>query len=184
MVRLWRRRCRSVLGVATAILLPPCLGFRTATTSSLCRRNGRDHTSRKRASSCSMSLSFCDEERVFTSSSCSSCSSSSRSRRRKARGLSTTRLHGQRCGKDDLMDKIGPLIESVTTSRELIPSDLTEEYGNFVFPGPLTVNERISRTLSFWGSMGRILFKYYMQERDPTATEQQWTVRDVERTRQ
>lgn len=134
MVRLWRRRCHAALGVATAILLPPCLGFRTATTSSLCRRNGRDHASRKRASSCSMSLSFCDD----------SGSSSSR-RRRKTRGLSTTRLHGQRCGKGDLMEKIGPLIESVTTSREMIPSDLTQEYGNFVFPGPLTVDEVRSR---------------------------------------
>lgn len=43
------------------------------------------------------------------------------------------------------MEKIGPLIESVTTSREMIPSDLTQEYGNFVFPGPLTVDEVRSR---------------------------------------
>ena len=39
------------------------------------------------------------------------------------------------------------------------------------------VPQRMSRTLSFWGSMGRVLFKYYVQERNPSATEQQWTVR-------
>ena len=143
MVRLWRRRCHAALGVATAVLLPPCLGFRTATTSSLCRRNARDQTWRKGGSSCSMSLY--DESSSSSgsrgSSSSSSNNRSNRSRRRKSRELSTTRLHGQRRGKDDLMEKIGPLIESVTTSRKLIPSDLTREYGNFVFPGPLTVNE-------------------------------------------
>lgn len=37
--------------------------------------------------------------------------------------------------------------------------------------------QRMSRTLAFWGSMGRILVRYYLQERDLSATEQQWQVR-------
>lgn len=150
MARQWRRRCRAALGVATAILLPPCLGFQPATTASLCRRIGRDHTSRNRAF-CRMSLPFHNERVSSCSSSGSnrSRSSSSRIRKRNSRGLSTTRLHGKRRGKEDLMEKILPLIESVTTSRELIPSDLTREYGNFVFPGPLTANEVRSRVAFF-----------------------------------
>lgn len=43
--------------------------------------------------------------------------------------------------KEDLMEKILPLIESVTTAREMVPSDLTLGYDGYVFPGPLTVNE-------------------------------------------
>lgn len=39
------------------------------------------------------------------------------------------------------MEKILPLIESVTTAREMVPSDLTRGYDGYVFPGPLTVNE-------------------------------------------
>lgn len=39
--------------------------------------------------------------------------------------------------------------------------------------------QRISRTLAFWGSMGRILVRYYLQERDLSATEEQWQVRGV-----
>eukprot|EP00752_Nemacystus_decipiens_P011646 g10339.t1 len=85
-----------------------------------------------------------------------------------------TRLRAAKKSKEDLMEKILPLIESVTTAREIVPSDLTQGYDGYVFPGPLTVNERIARTLSFWGSMGRILVRYYLQERDETATEEQW----------
>lgn len=43
--------------------------------------------------------------------------------------------------KDDLIEKIGPLIESVTTAREMVPSDLTQDYGSVVFPDPLTTSE-------------------------------------------
>ncbi len=43
---------------------------------------------------------------------------------------------------------------------------------------PPTWQQRLSRTLSFWGSMGRILVRYYLQERDPAATEDQWQVMD------
>lgn len=37
--------------------------------------------------------------------------------------------------------------------------------------------QRISRTMAFWGSMSKILVKYYLQERDSTATEEQWQVK-------
>lgn len=48
---------------------------------------------------------------------------------------------GRTSKKDDLMEKIGPLIESVTTSREMVPSDLTQDYGSVVLPDPLTASE-------------------------------------------
>lgn len=56
-------------------------------------------------------------------------------------GSVAMRLGVKARGKDDLMEKIGPLIESVTTSREMVPSDLTQDYGSVVFPDPLTVTE-------------------------------------------
>lgn len=37
--------------------------------------------------------------------------------------------------------------------------------------------QRIERTMMFWGAMARILFRYYMQERAPGATEQEWKVK-------
>lgn len=52
-----------------------------------------------------------------------------------------TQLRANRRGKEDLMEKILPLIESVTTSREMVPSDLTRGYDGFVFPGPLSQSE-------------------------------------------
>lgn len=39
------------------------------------------------------------------------------------------------------MEKILPLIESVTTAREMVPSDLSLGYQGYEFPGPLTVYE-------------------------------------------
>lgn len=52
-----------------------------------------------------------------------------------------TQLRANKRGKEDLMEKILPLIESVTTSREMVPSDLTRGYDGFVFPGPLSQSE-------------------------------------------
>lgn len=39
--------------------------------------------------------------------------------------------------------------------------------------------KRVGRTLQFWGSMGRILVRYYMQERDTSATEEDWQVKRI-----
>lgn len=36
--------------------------------------------------------------------------------------------------------------------------------------------QRIERTMTFWGNMARILFRYYMQERNPNATKEEWKV--------
>lgn len=55
-----------------------------------------------------------------------------------------TRL--QALHKADLMEKIGPLIDELTTSREIVPSDLTQDYGSVVFPDPLSVTEVRMRT--------------------------------------
>ncbi|CAM9306133.1 unnamed protein product [Ectocarpus sp. 12 AP-2014] len=138
-----RKRWRAALGVATALILPPCLGFRTTTTTaSLGCRSNRDSRRHGRAGVHSRAV--------------------------------MTQLKANKRGKEDLMEKILPLIESVTTSREMVPSDLTRGYDGFVFPGPLSQSERIGRTLAFWGSMGRILVRYYLQERDQGATEEQW----------
>lgn len=39
------------------------------------------------------------------------------------------------------MEKIGPLIDDLTISKKITPSDLTQDYGSVVFPEPLSVNE-------------------------------------------
>ncbi len=117
-----RERCvKNMVVVAALVLVLPCLGFQPATSASSLRRQG---------------LAFDD-----ACSSSGSGSSSSRSRRRRSvTPLATTRL-GAKKSKEDLMEKILPLIESVTTSRDMVPSDLTRGYDGYVFPGPLTTAE-------------------------------------------
>lgn len=50
-----------------------------------------------------------------------------------------TQLRATREG--DLMEKIEPLIDAVTTAKEIIPSDLTQDYASVVFPEPLSITE-------------------------------------------
>ncbi|CAN0343333.1 unnamed protein product [Ascophyllum nodosum] len=84
------------------------------------------------------------------------------------------RLLARARGRENVMEKIGPLITEVTTSREMMPSDLAKDYGSVVLPDPLSIPEKVNRTLEFWGSMARILARYYMQENDASATEKSW----------
>lgn len=47
------------------------------------------------------------------------------------------------------MEKIAPLIEAVAVSKEIVPSDLTQDYGSVAFPEPLSVSEvRVTRKIA------------------------------------
>ena len=51
------------------------------------------------------------------------------------------RLLARARGRENVMEKIGPLITEVTTSREMVPSDLAKDYGSVVLPDPLSIPE-------------------------------------------
>lgn len=61
-------------------------------------------------------------------------------RRRISSGRVITQLFA-RGRKGDVMEKILPLIEELTTSRAMVPSDLTQDYASVAFPNPLSVTE-------------------------------------------
>lgn len=128
MLLLWRRR-RHVLGVATALLLPLCLGFRPSNLVNPSSRNNHA-SSRIRESREGQTSSFLPGAR-------GAC----RQHTLGEESLVVMRLGLKARSKDDLMEKIGPLIESVTTAREMVPSDLTQDYGSVVLPDPLTTSE-------------------------------------------
>lgn len=128
MLLLCRRR-RHVLGVATALLLPLCLGFRPPNLVKPSNRNKH-------------AFSIIREARVGqTSSFLPGARGTCRQHTLGEKGLVAMRLGSKARSKDDLLEKIGPLIESVTTAREMVPSDLTQDYGSVVLPDPLTTIE-------------------------------------------
>lgn len=130
---LWRRRCHVAVGVLTAVIFPICLGFRpTATTSDLDRHHRNSRLQQHHASSQQQQRKRCPaRSSVMNPSSVG----------QQGQRADSTRLRGKARNKDDLMEKIGPLIESVTMAREMVPSDLTQDYGSVVLPDPLTPNE-------------------------------------------
>lgn len=109
-----------------ALVLVPCLGFQpTASTPSLRKHNSC-------ADACSSSSSRSRSVTATALAVSGTCRSSLRSVATQVRA---------RKSKEDLMEKILPLIESVTASREMVPSDLTRGYDGYAFPGPLTPSE-------------------------------------------
>lgn len=118
---------RVLLRVATALVLPLCLGFRPpSSVSNVLRQQSHRHY---------------HDHAVYTASRTADVSASAVEVAATAtRGaVQQPQLRAMRRG--DLMEKIRPLIDELTVAREMEPSDLTQDYGSVVFPDPLTVGE-------------------------------------------
>lgn len=116
-----RTRCLSssstlLLRISAALLLPLCLAFRPSFNSlaSLRRQHGNNH------------------ERATPHQG---------NRAAGAAATATASAQKLAMGRGDVMEKIGPLIDELTVAKEMVPSDLTQDYGSVVFPDPLTAGE-------------------------------------------
>lgn len=127
-----RKRYRVGIGIAVVLLFPPCLAFRPTSSHVSCR-NRYDHEStnlRQKDRQCFSG----HRKRTWRHDETLQGSEKS--------GLSSgLRVRARNRRQEDVMEKIGPLIEEVARSREMIPSDLTKDYGSVILPDPLTVPE-------------------------------------------
>lgn len=117
-----RTRCLSsssalLLRVSAALLLPLCLAFRPSFNSlaSLRRQHGNNHHERETPHQGTGAAG--------------------------AAATATASAQKLAMGRGDVMEKIGPLIDELTVAKEIVPSDLTQDYGSVVFPDPLTAGE-------------------------------------------
>ncbi|CAM9326242.1 unnamed protein product [Choristocarpus tenellus] len=76
--------------------------------------------------------------------------------------------------QSNVMEAINPLIDAVIGEKEIVPSDLKTGYANVDFPDPLSVQQRILRTATFWGRMVPLLVRYYLMERQSDTSEEKW----------